>query len=98
MKNVENLVRTLSETEEVNSFKERNDSSLEKLESRNSKPSRHPVSVASHRRTSPNGDYQGLFLDSKSSLDIVGFSAVRASGFSREGNSRIYFENTVKEI
>ena len=28
-------------------------------------------------------------------LDIVGFSAIRASGFSRAGDSRIYFENTV---
>ena len=30
-------------------------------------------------------------------LDIVGFSAIRASGFSRVGDSRIYFENTVTD-
>ena len=29
--------------------------------------------------------------------DIIGFSAVRASGFSRVGESRIFFENTVRD-
>ena len=29
---------------------------------------------------------------------MVGFSAVRASGFSRMGDSRIFFENTVKTV
>ena len=28
---------------------------------------------------------------------MVGFSAVRASGFSRSGDSRIFFENTVTD-
>ena len=30
--------------------------------------------------------------------DIIGFSAVRASGFSRVGESRIFFENTVRNL
>ena len=32
------------------------------------------------------------------SSDVVGFSAVRASGFSRMGDSRIFFENTVGPV
>ena len=69
----------------------------DELESRETPPSRrNPVSVVSHKRTSPKGCCD-LVMKSylETILDIVGFSAIRASGFSREGNSRIYFENTV---
>ena len=63
-------------------------------------PNQKPVSVAAFKRTSPNGrkKYPSEFLNQMNHvLDIVGFSAIRASGFSRAGNSRIYFEKTVKK-
>jgi len=46
-------------------------------------PPPEPTKTYNLRRTSPH--------------DIVGFSAVRASGFSRMGDSRIFFENTVTD-
>ena len=62
------------------------------------RPTRRPVSVATHRRSSPTGGSDIGANIGKNNVfysDIVGFSAIRASGISRTGNTRIYFENTV---
>merc|ERR1719474_1087665 len=64
------------------------DDSEEILESRTLSPEPRipppePTRTYNLQRTSPH--------------DIVGFSAVRASGFSRMGDSRIFFENTVTD-
>ena len=64
------------------------------------RPTRRPVSVVTHRRSSPTGgsDIGAKLRKYDNNVlcpDIVGFSAIRASGISRMGNTRIYFENTV---
>jgi len=46
-------------------------------------PPPRPTKTYNLQRTSPH--------------DVVGFSAVRASGFSRMGDSRIFFENTITD-
>ena len=59
-----------------------------------------PPSSSGVRRTSPQGEQElcpVIFMISACS-DIIGFSAVRASGFARVGESRIFFENTVRRI
>ena len=59
-----------------------------------------PPSSSGVRRTSPHGQDELwlIFFIISGYADIIGFSAVRASGFARVGESRIFFENTVRRI
>ena len=59
-----------------------------------------PPSSSGVRRTSPHGEDELwlAFFIICGCTDIIGFSAVRASGFARVGESRIFFENTVRKI